>query len=87
MSRNLKLPNAKKYKPDPAYITTLVEQCKANSGLSSQAAVAERIGVGRSTLKDWMSGVASPGYPGQYILEALAAPRQTRRTVESPSCD
>jgi len=66
------LPDATRHRPDPEYITSLVELAKQRNGLTSQDAVAKRMGVGRSTLKDWMSGVAQVGYPAQYTLERLA---------------
>ncbi|QLI49458.1 hypothetical protein vBPaeMUSP18_51 [Pseudomonas phage vB_PaeM_USP_18] len=66
------LPDAKRHRPDPQYTAELVELAKQRAGLSSQAAVAERIGVGLSTLKDWKSGTASMSYPDQYALERLA---------------
>lgn len=66
------LPNANRHRPDPQYITELVELAKERNGLTSQAAVAERIGVGLTTLKDWKSGAATVSYPDQYTLERLA---------------
>lgn len=66
------IPDARKHNPDPAYIAQLVELCKKRNQLGSQAAVAECIGVGLTTLKDWKSGQSRPSYPDQFTLERLA---------------
>ena len=65
-------PDAKHYRPDPAYITELVEKCKANAGFTNQADVARQIGIGTTTLKDWKAGRSKPSYCDQYVMETLA---------------
>jgi len=66
------LPDASRYNPSPDYIRTLVEQIKVRHGLS-QRATAQRLGIGFSSLKDWMTGKAKHRYPDQFALECLAA--------------
>lgn len=65
-------PNAANHNPDPAYVCELVERSKQRHGFGNQGQVAERIGVGLSTLKEWKSGAAAIGYPEQFTLECLA---------------
>ena len=71
MSRKSK-PDAVRHRPDPAYVAELVELAKQRNKLTSQAAVAARIGVSLSSLKEWKAGTASIGYPEQYALERLS---------------
>lgn len=65
-------PDAKRHRPDPKYIAELVELAKQRNGMTNQEAVAERIGVARTTLKQWLSGRSECSYPAQYALERLA---------------
>lgn len=65
------IPDAANYSADPEYIRGLVEQIKKRQGLS-QRAIAKQIGVGFSSLKDWLSGKAKWQYPHQFALECLA---------------
>lgn len=65
-------PDAVRHRPDPAYVAELIELAKQRNKMTSQAAVAARIGVGLATLKEWKAGTATIGYPAQYALERLA---------------
>lgn len=65
-------PNAENKCIEPAYITELVKKSMERNGLTNQRAVAERIGVGYTTLKDWKAGTRKPSYTDQYTLERLA---------------
>ena len=62
-------PDVSKHKPEPDYLRDLIKQ----SGLS-QRATAKRLGLGYSTLRDYLnSGHPSEcPYTVQYCLEALA---------------
>lgn len=65
-------PDATKYNKSPEYIRGLVEQIKENQGMS-QRAIAKRLGIGFTSLKDWMAGKAGWRYPDQFALECLAS--------------
>lgn len=67
-----KEPNAAHANTSPEYISQLVDLCMERHKFSSQTAVAARIGVGITTLKDWKSGVAKASYCNQFTLERLA---------------
>lgn len=71
MRKNTK-PDSKNHRPEPEYIAQLVELAKQQNGLTSQEEVANRIGVARTTLKQWLSGRSECSYPAQYTLERLA---------------
>ena len=64
-------PDASHYNDSPEYIRGLVEQIKERHGMS-QRAIAQRLGIGFTSLKDWMSGKAKHRYPDQFALEQLA---------------
>jgi len=64
-------PDASRINADPEYVRGLVAQIKARHGLS-QRATAKRLGIGVTSLKDWMSGKAKWRYPDQFALECLA---------------
>lgn len=64
-------PDARNKRDDPAYLREVVAQIKARHGLS-QRATAARLGIGQTTLKDWLAGRAGWRYPDQYALERLA---------------
>lgn len=70
---------ARKNEPDaahanltPEYISQLVDLCMERHQFTSQSAVAARIGVGMTTMKNWKSGVAKASYCNQFTLERLA---------------
>lgn len=65
-------PDVKKHNPEPDYVTQLVDACKTRHGYTTQAEVAERIGVSLSTLKSWKRGAFDMPYTAQYTLERLA---------------
>lgn len=67
-----RLPDAKRYNSDPNYIRGLVERIGKTRGMS-QRGIAAEIGVGFTSLKDWMSGHAKWPYSAQFALERLAA--------------
>jgi len=64
-------PDASLYNSSPDYVRGLVEAAKERQGLS-QRAVADTIGVGWTSLKDWMAGKAKIPYACQFSLERLA---------------
>lgn len=64
--------SAEQFNPDPAYMSELVKQCKDRHSLTLPA-LAKRIGVGVTSLKDWRIGKAKYQYAHQFILERLAA--------------
>ncbi len=64
-------PDASRYNDSSEYIRGLVATIKARHRLSQQA-TARRLGIGCTTLKDWMSGKAKHRYPDQFALECLA---------------
>ena len=65
-------PDATKHNPAPEYVTRLVVAAKTRCGYTTQAQVAQRIGVSLTTLKDWKTGEVTIPYVGQYALERLA---------------
>lgn len=65
-------PDAARYNPDPEYVARLVDAAKRRCGYTTQAQVAQRIGVSLTTLKDWKVGEVTIPYAGQYALERLA---------------
>lgn len=69
-------PNAREHNTDPKYVAELVRHCRTLHGFTSQPEVAKRIGVGVSTLKDWISGKSTIIYSAQYALEELAEVRK-----------
>lgn len=64
-------PDASNYNASPEYIRKLVEAAQQRHSLS-QRKVADLIGVGRTTLMDWMAGKSRWPYHAQYALEALS---------------
>lgn len=64
-------PDASLYNSSPNYVRGLVEAAKDRHGLS-QRAVADTIGAGWTSLKDWMAGKAKIPYACQFSLERLA---------------
>ncbi len=65
------IPDSTQYNDSPEYIAGLVARAQEASGLT-QRGVARQIGVGYTSLKDWMSGMAKISFPGLYALEKLA---------------
>lgn len=65
-------PDAAKHNPAPEYVARLIEAAKKRCSYTTQAQVAQRIGISLTTLKDWKSGEVTMPYVGQYALERLA---------------
>jgi transcriptional regulator with XRE-family HTH domain len=60
-----------KYNPCLTYTRALLADIKKSQNLSVQA-IAQKIGVGSSTVADYKSGRTKPSYPVQFALETLA---------------
>lgn len=69
-----------KYNPALNYIRDLLADIKKNQKLSVQA-IAQKIGVGASTVADYKSGRTTPPYPVQFALETLAHQDKTNTVV------
>lgn len=65
-------PDATLHNPAPEYVAKLIAAAKRSCGYTTQAQVAQRIGVSLTTIKDWKSGDVTMPYIGQYALERLA---------------